>query len=203
MSEAAYFQQVQTESGWGRVLQRLVDWIDPGAGWLTLDVGCGPGLLPALLARRGCRSLGADLDPSMFRPAPLHPAVAVAEAGRLPFAVGCFDLITASNLLFLLPDPGAALGAMVRLLRRTGQLVVLNPSERLNVAAMTEFAQARRLEGFARQSLLHWAGLAEAHRRWSEADLAQLFAEAGLTLVETALTIGPGFARLARGVPGG
>ncbi len=203
MSEAAYFQQVQTQSGWGRVLQRLADWINPNAGWLTLDVGCGPGLLPALLARRGCQSLGIDLDPGMFWPAPLHPAVIVAEAGRLPFAARAFDLITASNLLFLLPDPGAALGAMVRLLRGAGQLVTLNPSERLSVTAVTEFAQSRGLEGFARQSLLHWAGLAETHRRWSEAELAGLFAGAGLTLVETALTIGPGFARLARGVPGG
>ena len=203
MNDADYFLELQTNTGWGRVLIRLRDWIEPQAGWLTLDVGCGPGLMPALLAQNGCRALGVDLDPEMFRPAPLHPQVALADALRLPFPAETFDLVTASNLLFLLPRPQAALREMARLLRPGGQMVALNPAEQLSRAAAESLADSRNLTGFARRSLLNWAGLAERHARWTETETADLFAAAGLTLTETRLTMSPGFARFARGVKRG
>lgn len=200
MNDSDYFLELQTQTGWGRVLTRLRDWIEPQAGWLTLDVGSGPGLMPALLAQAGCRSLGVDQDPEMFRPAPLHPWVSLADALQLPFPDGQFDLVTASNLLFLLPYPRKALREMVRLLRPGGQVVTLNPTEELSIAAAQALAAKRGLTGFARESLLNWAGLAEANSRWTETETAALFASVGLKLVETRVTMRPGFARFARGV---
>jgi ubiquinone/menaquinone biosynthesis C-methylase UbiE len=199
MSEADYFLELQTRTGWGRVLARLRDWINPQAGWLTLDVGCGPGLMPALLAQRGCRALGVDFDPEMFRPDPLHPQVALADALRIPFPDETFDLVTASNLLFLLPQPEQALREMARLLRPGGQVVTLNPTEKLTLAAAEALANERGLTGFARDSLLNWASRAETHFHWTEAETTNLFAATGLELLETHVTMSPGFARFARG----
>jgi len=75
---------------------------------------------------------------------------------------------------------------------------LLNPSENLSRTAAMSLANERRLDGTARESLLNWAHNAETHFRWTEAETRELFAQAGLQLVETVLHVGPGFARLAR-----
>ncbi len=199
--EAEYFLDLQTQTGWGQVLSRFRDWIAPQAGWLALDLGCGPGLLPALLAQAGCLAFGLDLEAEMFKPKPLHPQVVVAEILHPPFADRTFDLIAASNLLFFLPDPQAALRQMVRLLRPGGQIATLNPSEDLSVAAATKLAKTFRLSDLARETLLNWAARAEVNFRWTDTQTGQLFAAAGLELIATHTTMGPGLARFARGVP--
>lgn len=200
MSDSDYFLDLQTQTGWGRVISRFRDWTNPQPGWLTLDVGCGPGLMPALLAQRGCFSLGMDIDLQMFIPTPLHPQVSAADVMHLPFPELVFDLVTASNLLFLLPDPQAALQEMTRRVRPGGQVATLNPSEHLTVAAAVKLIEARDLTGLTKETLLNWAARAEAQFHWSKAETAALFATAGLELIETLTTMGPGFARFARGM---
>lgn len=202
--DADYFYKLQTQTGWGRTLARFAEWCAPEAGWRTLDVGCGPGLLPGLFARMGCRATGCDLDPAMFAPRetaflPLHPQIAAADALALPFPGGCFDLVTASNLLFLLPDPAAALSEIVRVTRPGGQVAVLNPSERMNVAAAAALAEERGLDGLGRETLINYAARAERHHRWGPEQLDTLFRAAGLQLVEGALRMGPGLVRFGKG----
>jgi len=193
------FLEIQTQTAWGRTLEAFAAWCAPQPGWLALDVGCGPGLLPALLARRGCRTLGTDLDfTTLVRR--LHPQVAQANAIRLPFSSCTFDLLTASNVLFLLPDPAAALSEMARLLRPGGRLCLLNPSERMSVSAAASLAAERGLQGLDRQSLLDWAGRAEAHWRWGERDVEDLYTRCGLRLERIEPHIGPGLARWASGL---
>lgn len=196
----ADFLLIQTQTGWGKVLETFAGWCQPQAGWQTLDIGCGPGLLPALLARRGCLAYGIDLDAAMLRPHRLHGPLVQADALRLPFPEGWFHLVTASNLLFTLPDPKAALVEMRRLLQPTGQVALLNPSERLNMAAALSISERRGLQGVARDSLINWARIAEAGRRWHEDELSELFTSAGMKLTEAALMVGPGFARFTRGI---
>jgi ubiquinone/menaquinone biosynthesis C-methylase UbiE len=198
--DAETFFELQTQTGWGGVLARFCDWISPKAGWLTLDVGCGPGLLPALLSQKGCHSLGIDLDLEMLLPSPLHPHVAAADAMHLPFPSRSFNLITASNLLFLLPDPQETLRALTRLLRSHGQIATLNPSEHLTVISATELADKRNLTGLPRESLLNWAARAEIYFHWTETETDHLFASVDLEMTETHTTMGPGFARFARGI---
>jgi ubiquinone/menaquinone biosynthesis C-methylase UbiE len=193
------FYLIQTQTGWGRVLADFAAWIAPEPGCRALDVGCGPGLFPALLAERGCSSFGIDLDMEMFRPGALHARVAIADAASLPFPDGEFDLVTASNVLFFLPSPQSVLREMVRVLRSGGSLALLNPSERLSQALVITYAEQRGLDGVARQSLLAWAERAEAGRRWQEAELRDLFEQAGLRLAANVLRVGPGLARYSRG----
>ncbi len=198
MKAVDYFLELQTKTGWGRVLSRFVDWIAPQTDWLTLDIGCGPGMLPALLAIRDCHAFGVDLNPSIFSPQSLHADVAAADTICLPFPAGSFHLVTASNLLFLLSEPQRALGEMRRVLRRPGQIAILNPSENLNVQAATLLADSRNLHGLARDNLLNWAARAEAHSRWIELEHDGMFQSVELHLVATRLTVGPGFALFAR-----
>lgn len=191
------FYAIQTATGWRQMLVDFTAWLEPQPGWLALDLGSGPGLMPALLAARGCRALGVDVQLRAVRPPRLHPDLLVGDALRLPFAAARFDLLTASNLLFMLPEPLAALVEMRRVLRPGGRLGLLNPSEQMSVAAALELVERRNLEGLARQSLLVWAQRAERHRRWSAADLSDLCAAAGLRLLHSATRIGAGLARWA------
>ena len=193
-----YFLELQTKTGWGAMLRSFAAWLDPQPDTLILDVGTGPGLLPAIFAQSGCRAIGADYALDMFRDA-LHPNLLLANVFSLPFKPLTFDLITASNLLFLLPDPLTALTEMKRLLTPDGEIALLNPSEKMSVTAATQLANARNLEGLARETLLNYAGRAERHYRWSEADLRELFAEANLELADTTTRMGNGLVRFSRG----
>lgn len=197
--DPARFYRLQTDSGWQRVLADFAAWSEPQPGWRSLDIGAGPGLLPALFAARGLRACGLDCDTQVYAAGRLHDCLALADALRLPFPEGAFELVTASNLLFLLPDPNAALREMRRVLTPGGKLALLNPSENMSVQAAAHLADQRQLDGFARQTLLDWAQRAEAHWRWSETETAELFQAAGLAFERTALRIGPGLARLACG----
>jgi ubiquinone/menaquinone biosynthesis C-methylase UbiE len=181
-------------------LQDFAAWCQPHADWLTLDVGCGPGLLPALLtAGSGCRSIGTDIDTALFARLHLHNQLCAADVYRLPFADQQFDLVTATNLLFLLDEPDTALAELSRLVNETGQVILLNPTEALSIAAAEQVAEQHSLQGTARQSLLSWATNAESHRRWSEAETQSLFRRAGLKMTDMVVKVGPGFARYTRG----
>jgi SAM-dependent methyltransferase len=193
---------VQTQTGWGRILQSFAAWCQAVPGWLVLDVGCGPGLLPALFSQSGCQAIGVDLDFATFGPPHLHAALLQANALHLPFPDRTFHLVTASNLLFLLPQPLPALYEMRRLARDDGRIAVINPSEIMSVAAATALADGHKLTGVARDSLLTYAARAEAHQRWSEEELRTLFTVAGLQLDKTALRMGPGLVRFAQGTKG-
>lgn len=193
-----YFLELQTKTGWGAMLRSFASWLDPQPDSLILDVGTGPGLLPAIFAQKESRVTGVDLSFEMFRDA-LHPDLILGDVTALPFLPATFNLVTASNLLFLLPNPPAALIEMKRLLAPNGEIALLNPSEQMSVAAATKLADERNLEGLARQSLLNYAARAEHHFRWGKEELNDLFSSAQLQLTTTTLKMGTGLVRFARG----
>jgi ubiquinone/menaquinone biosynthesis C-methylase UbiE len=192
------FYKIQTRTGWSRTLEAFAEWCHPSPGWLTLDVGSGAGYLPALFAGRGCRALGIDIDEAAFSMGKLHSELAVADVFHLPFPKASFDFITASNILFLLTEVESALQEFARILKRDGRMGLLNPSEHLTVQAAEDLAQRHNLRGLDRASLINWATLAEARKRWSESDLVSLLAPSGFVLSETTVKVGPGLARFAR-----
>ncbi len=193
-----YFLELQTKTGWGAILRSFANWLDPKPASLILDVGCGPGLLPAIFAQSGCRALGIDSSFEIFRDA-LHSDLILADTNNLPFPASTFHFLTASNLLFLLPDPLAALKEMTRLLPPNGEIALLNPSEKMSISATTALANERNLEGLVRETLLNYAARAERHHRWSEDDLRKLFASSNLHLTDTTTKMGSGLVRFVRG----
>jgi SAM-dependent methyltransferase len=198
--DSAYFKELQTRTGWGKTLYGFALWCDPHPGWLTLDVGCGPGLLPAVFTQFGCTSVGVDLDEAMFQPSPLHSIVAVGDVYQLPFQPEVFNLITSSNLVFLLTEPLSALQSMKRLLIPGGRLAMLNPSGLLNEKAASDYADETGLVGIARSTLLKWAQRATENHHWTDEETHELYKQAGLEYKGSILKVGPGFARFSSGI---
>ncbi len=197
MTDFSNFLDVQTRTAWGRTLAEFASFCAPGPASLILDIGCGPGLLPAIFAREGHTVFGIDTDFSLLSSS-LSCNLIQAEALKLPFRSSTFDSVTATNVLFLLDDPLPALREWKRVLAPNGELCLLNPSETLSVSAASRLVAERRLDGTARDSLLNWARNAESHFRWTEAETRDLLSQAGLWLEESVLRVGSGFARFAR-----
>ena len=206
MPDFSNFLDVQTKTAWGRTLTDFASFCAPKPTSLILDIGCGPGLLPAIFARDGHTTFGIDFDFPLLNSS-LSPNLTQADATKLPFPPStlrpgsgqAFNLVTATNVLFLLPDPLLALKEWRRVIAPNGQLCLLNPSENMSIAAATRLADERGLDGTARQSLLNWAHNAESYARWTETETRDLLTQAGFRLEESVLRVGPGFARFSRG----
>lgn len=195
-----YFLTLQTRTGWGRTLARFVAWALPSTRGKVADIGSGPALAAALAAQQGHWAVAVDNDPAMLAQA-LHPQVVLSDAARLPFPAQSLDTALASNLLYLLAEPLAVLQEMARVIRPTGRVALLNPSEKMSVRAAGALAEARGLEGLARETLLNLAARAEVHHRWDAAALTALCRAAGLRLTATRTAMGPGLLRWAWAQP--
>jgi len=197
MSDFSNFLEVQTKTAWGRTLVEFASFCHPRPASVILDIGCGPGLLPAIFARKGHATYGTDIDFALLSSS-LFPNIIQADASEPPFVPSRFNLITATNILFLLDDPLAALRAWRRLLTPDGELCLINPSEHLSISAAKKLADSRGLDGTARESLFIWTRNAETHFRWTELETRELLSQAGLQMEESILRVGPGFARFTR-----
>jgi ubiquinone/menaquinone biosynthesis C-methylase UbiE len=197
MPDFSNFLDVQTKTGWGRTLAAFASFCNPQPASIILDVGCGPGLLPLIFARSGHISFGADNNFFLLSSS-LSKSLIQADALNLPFQPSSFNLVTATNVLFLLPNPTNTLAEWTRLLVPDGTLCLLNPSEHISMDAATQLADTHNLEDTARASLLNWAHNAETHARWTEAETRELLAQAGLQMTVSTLQVGPGFARFTR-----
>lgn len=91
----------------------------------ALDVGCGTGLSTAALRELAAEVVGVDASGAMVAHAPRREGVAyvVADAERLPFGEGVFELATVSQVLHWL-DRARFFAEARRVLRARGRLVV-------------------------------------------------------------------------------
>ena len=94
-----------------------------------LDVGCGGGLLLAMLRERGVQGIGIDFSHSAGRAASRQgiPVVCGALADA-PFPSGTFQAITMFHVVEHVPDPGGCLAAAHTLLADDGRLIVQVPN---------------------------------------------------------------------------
>jgi len=117
-------------AAWDRIFDLVLAERDPLE---ALDAGCGTGFLSFELAARGHRVTGIDFAPAMLAEArrkavQQHVTVRFeeADAERLPFPSGSFDLAISRHVLWTLPHPEAAIDEWIRVLRPGGRLVVLD-----------------------------------------------------------------------------
>jgi SAM-dependent methyltransferase len=197
---------IHGSGGWARILEAFADFADPRAGQRVLDVGCGPGALVRLLARRGCQVVGVDADPAMVaRAEELAAGLPGAEFRQgsllaLPFAADEFDLVTATNVIFLLPEPLAGLREMQRVCRPGGRVAMLNPAPKLSEARARAYAAEAGLNDVDAISLAKWGRVAEAHPGFTRAGLKAMLPAAGLKLERVEAQVGRGLALFAGAV---
>src|SRR6266568_601189 len=103
-----------------------------------LDLGVGPGTSAVEMARaaRGRRFVGLDRAAGMLPRARRRAALAGvalpllrADALALPFRRASFDGVAGHSILYLLPDPGAALAELRRVVRPGGGVAFLEPRD--------------------------------------------------------------------------
>lgn len=109
----------------------LLPLLAPAAGQLLLDVGCGPGMYHAELARMGVQVIGLDASYGMLVKARQRTAgfrtqtLAVqADAQYLPAPADCCDRLMANHMLYHVPDQLTALREMRRVLKPGGRAII-------------------------------------------------------------------------------
>jgi len=98
-----------------------------------LDVGCGVGHITANVLRAFPNAEVSGVDYSLMaiaRACEFYPEIdfAVADANILPFAAAYFDVVVCNNTWEHVPNPLRMLGAIQKVLKRGGLLVVSTPS---------------------------------------------------------------------------
>jgi ubiquinone/menaquinone biosynthesis C-methylase UbiE len=201
-----YFTQVQATSGWDRVLASFARFVNPARSAYVLDVGCGPGSLVRRLAREVTFVDGCDADRGMIDQAQQLANEAglrnvefrVGTLPDLPYPPDRFDLVAATNVIFLQRNPQAAIGEMARVCKPGGMVAMLNPSPQMSVAAATAHADRHDLIELNRVSFINWGNVAEQAHRFSEQQITAMFEAAGLSEIVIEAKIG-GLALLAKG----
>ncbi len=110
-----------------------LEWINaraPLAGKNVIDVGCGGGILTESMARKGATVTGIDLGEKALKVADLHSlesGVAVrykliAAEDMAEQEAGQYDVVTCMEMLEHVPDPGAIVRAVAKLVKPGGQV---------------------------------------------------------------------------------
>lgn len=188
-------------------LNRLTRGLAPGTHLSILDVGTGGGDVPRAIRRWGRRrGFGvrltlADFNPKMLmlagRRLPGAARVA-ADARRLPFADGAFDVATCSLLVhhFEAADAVTVLQDLARVARRG---LVVNDITRGWFGLVGAWAVTRTV---ARHPLTRYDGPLSVRRAYTRAELTALARLAGLREVEFASAFGYRVALTAVGCGG-
>ncbi len=150
----------------------------------VLDLGIGPGTSALEMARAvpAHQQLGLDRSRRMLRLAAarsrrrrLHLPLVQGDAVALPFRSASLDGVTGHSLLYLVPDPLAALREVRRVLRPGGAVAFLEPR-----AGPASLAGALGAGPRCAASMLLWRAMAQLHRRFDERSLPALLHAAGL-----------------------
>lgn len=103
-------------------------------GGRVLEVGIGTGISLPYYSDR-CRIVGVDISEAMLEVARQRveaqqmtnvERLAIMDVQNLDFDDGTFDVVTAQYVVNTVPDPEAALDEFMRVLRPSGELIVVN-----------------------------------------------------------------------------
>jgi SAM-dependent methyltransferase len=98
-----------------------------------LEIGCGEGGNLELLATPPGRTVGVDFSERKVRWAARHVGRArfvCADARRLPFRDGAFDIVLCRDVLHHVADKGTVIEEMIRVCGAAGRLAVIEPNGR-------------------------------------------------------------------------
>jgi len=111
-----------SESAVSRPLLDLIESLDPDS--LVLDIGCGPGRVLGVLARRGIRCVGLDRSRVSVGLAVerYHRPGVVGDNLRLPFADGTAGVVISDGVIHHTENPQAALAENFRILKPGGRM---------------------------------------------------------------------------------
>lgn len=172
--------------------ERVLAALGPAEGRRVLDVGCASGDLTFALALAGARTIGVDLTkgmvaraearrrdaPPTLREAAARAAFLVADAERIPFPDGSFDLVTCIGVLEYVPDDAKGVRELFRVLKPGGRLVITAP-HRHSPALWLELGLFRLAGLFKKREPQSF------HRNYTAARLAGLLRDAGFTVRST------------------
>jgi ubiquinone/menaquinone biosynthesis C-methylase UbiE len=120
-----------TDRGWETLARRFAAAVPGGAKLRVLDVGCGTGQSRRIYRERSSRYAGIDLSlgalalaRGRFGDSPWLQA----DALRLPFRGGSFDVVAFSSVLHHVGDRRAALAEAARVLRPGGWAFAFDPN---------------------------------------------------------------------------
>jgi len=154
--ETARFQ----DRHWYFVAMREILWelLNPrgrGPDLRILDVGCGTRQYSRMLSSLG-RVVGVDIAPGavcrVTKSSNSHEAFVQADAEKLPFPDGSFDLVWAVSVLEHLERDGAGIREIIRVTRPGGQIAIAVPSHRFLWGHMDELAH--HLRRYTRRELV-------------------------------------------------
>ncbi len=124
--EGWFPEDVEFDSEQLRWIRKLVK---PSPGMRVLDAGCARGRFLRGLRDSGARLYGVDLTEAFLNAAQRNlpgAGIAAGSLSRLPFGNASFDAVYCIEVLEHLPDTGAALAEMARVLKPGGVLVVID-----------------------------------------------------------------------------
>ena len=135
-----------------RYARGLAELVQSGSRWLDIGAGTRPhagwkGVSAEELGRRADLAVGCDLMESHLRQNKSLHVMAVADAGRLPFSDGSFDLVTANMVVEHLENPRSVFDEVARVLVPGGHFAFVTPNRSnpaVFVASIVLSRQVRR-----------------------------------------------------------
>jgi ubiquinone/menaquinone biosynthesis C-methylase UbiE len=115
-----------------KVLAHVVELARAKPGWTALDIATGTGHTALALAPHVKQVVATDITPEMLAEGERlrdergidNVEFAIADAHRLPYPDGTFDLVTCRRAAHHFSDIATALGEMQRVLKPGGRLVI-------------------------------------------------------------------------------